>query len=446
MYRYIRRMNYRSIDYLMSVNDGINPYGFVHHYNRNYRMNGGTIENFETRIKRIKNTENENKLTKYYNEMTDLKNEIEEGKNYNDDKEKSQDLIQVDWALILIKSKLDIINYTQQKFNPDEDFEQVKKKLDDERNQMYEDFIKQNNMKSIFSSKLGSKYTERLNFKFNKDDIKMIEGSNQPFVNDLMFYFYKETTPWGTRFEDCYIKTLKDYGIEAVNNNTHGFYSNFKNKEGRRESEFLPYDINVQQSNHNPKSIDELKCYITLDTIEFLESKKEEFGFDGVFVQLSKLETRQFTPYFKLINDELKLFNILDKYYNDVNKKTQNVKTNKYSRIWINDSDFQNVELNMLYLLKDGMYELKLNNGTLFDFKLQNATVVEKKWDYNKRGYVEANTRDITNDTFVFNYEDILEKANTINQDYRYTTDGHGKKALWINKKFLFKKNFIKQL
>jgi hypothetical protein len=36
-------MNYRTIDYLMGVNDGINPYGFVHHYKRNYRMNGGVL-------------------------------------------------------------------------------------------------------------------------------------------------------------------------------------------------------------------------------------------------------------------------------------------------------------------------------------------------------------------------------------------------------------------
>lgn len=39
-------MNYRSIDYLMSVNDGINPFKSIKTYVRDYRMNGGTTTTF----------------------------------------------------------------------------------------------------------------------------------------------------------------------------------------------------------------------------------------------------------------------------------------------------------------------------------------------------------------------------------------------------------------
>jgi hypothetical protein len=93
-------MNYRSIDYLMSVNDGINPYGFVHHYKRNYKMIGGvTVKKNGTVVKYSDNTlQNKTKeeLNEIYKYNEELKTGYEEGdSDYNAIEEEQTQIIDI---------------------------------------------------------------------------------------------------------------------------------------------------------------------------------------------------------------------------------------------------------------------------------------------------------------------------------------------------------------
>jgi GTP-binding protein EngB required for normal cell division len=70
----------------------------------------------------------------------------------------------------------------------------------------------------------------------------------------------------------------------------------------------------------------------------------------------------EYIPVFKNdVNGNLKLFNVMDTKYNGY-------KRGRTSREYINDKENDNIDFYMVYLLKDGLYEIKINNPNVFSF------------------------------------------------------------------------------
>jgi hypothetical protein len=168
MYRYIRRMNYRSIDYLMEMNDGINPYGFVHHYKRNYRMNGGvTVKKNGIVVKYSDNTlQNKTKeeLKEIFKYNEELKTGYEEGdSDYNAIEEEQTQIIDISGRKTMdefkeeTKNEPDVYKEFKELLRPEydaiKDF-QVKKRL----NKFLQDKQENAKIKNYIESEIFKKY------------------------------------------------------------------------------------------------------------------------------------------------------------------------------------------------------------------------------------------------------------------------------------------------
>lgn len=461
-------MNYRTIDYLMSVNDGINPYGFVHHYKKNYRMNGGTIEEIKRLENLIKDLENQGKVEDLNNLQLQIIEKSGQNKKYKNDLENLNNQI-IEWKKQNQKQpgNMEMIN-----------IEEELKKIEDEEKkteEKEEGLIITKNIMPIYREGMGKQYKSEVIYKFNNPEtnepmVYMIKGSNQPILNKIMDEFVKRGGPWGKRFEKCYVEVLSrekdEYGNTEkgiINNDENKFYKQYETtiprpnaKEGEskflKASECLPYDI----SRRERKRVDELKCYIDNTTKAELDRLEELYGFDGVLVQFSKLgnDEARYIPYFKKDkNGDIKYFDSVDTYYRN-NKKylplaINTVLQNEFSNLYVNNNvlntpdlkptKFINNDLYMVYLLENGLFELKLNDEKLFFFD---------KVDIQSKSSVfcNKNIKIEQTGTYIFDMAKIIENANenakNITKETPYVIDKKQVQykteyRLWVNKKFL---------
>ena len=229
------------------------------------------------------------------------------------------------------------------------------------------------------------------------------------FRNELKYEFDADVGAFGSRFEKVIEKIFNTFLNDKVeNNNRHTFYTKQVGNVGKNKAEELPYDLSNKNNDF------ELKCYIDNKTIQQMDNIKKQTGVDGVFIQLSKFNSTRFTPFFKDIGGEMKLFNIYDNWYNS------NSQDAKYSNKYVN-KDF-NKDVYMIYYLPDGVYKLKLNNDDIFPFK---KTIIYE----NFQGIPKKN-KVVEKDVYRFNIDDIKKNFSVV-------IDGHGKECIWIPKIYL---------
>lgn len=412
-----------NIDDLMLINDGTNPdkynddnelidainkgelflKNFIYGDPNNERVNkkrilkGGVlyindqIVNKNFLDKRINKYENKPlKLDKFYSALeSDFKNyDLENGTN----QEKIKDQLLFDYGRKNIEDTID---------NKIETLTNEKKIL--KKNFLKSDALEE--YKKIQNQILENEFKKNINTKFltireicenQLKEPQIIINKPYPhgFKNDVINNFLRPSTKNdGLHFEDAYIDAVKKFDKTVLNNNDHPFYSVRFNNKGEPLSKYLPYDVMRKGRN------DELKCYVniqdTLNKISRSEDDNGELYGPGVFIQKSKfgmtqygngMEQGRYTPLFQKTNGILKLYNVKDE---KINQK-------------VNSSD--NVDLFMIYYLVSGLYELKLSDENLFDFK---------------QGKFKLR------DEYKFDMPEIEKKYKTVKDD-------HGKECFWI--------------
>jgi len=330
----------------------------------------------------------------------------------------------------------------------DEDIIDLKYDLDDlidkitdkQYNDYYEKIIegeiKNKGVKSILRKEMGKKYEEKIGYTMKLDKDKNIitditDGSTNPLLNNVIDEFIKLKGDFGKRLETSFENVIKKNGGEVENNDKHPEYSKFDSKRldknGRimKQSEFLPYDLNVKNKDEKWE-IDEIKNYIDPKTQEKIKEVSAKFG-DGVFLQKAKILPPRYTPFF---NTDKKgkdfLENIYDKYYNS--KKN----TGEYSIKYVNNRPYYSLKVK--YLLPDGLYELDLMDFKLFDVMLGDIFEPEKKWNNDKKIFEETGKILKTFDKDIIKYDD-----KKIFAKFENVIDGENQESLWINKKHLKK-------
>ena len=394
-----------NLDDLMLINDGTNPDKYEDDCELNYAMNKGGIylKNFiyggmnykkKNIIKGgVITTENgtiitkdivDDKIIKYQNDPLKLIKIRDEFSKfdlspYDDAEERQRDEVLINYATGGIDDMIDK-NFKNTNKTMDEKYNKLQKKIKKNKYSIIPD------IKPIIKPIIESSYPP--NFEIN-----------------LMKNFNTMAGAYGVKFENAYEKTFQDAGINILNNNKHPFYSKPEFKIlNKKISEWLPYDMT------RDKRMDELKAYNTQYMVKLLddESKINNKG-PGVFMQLSKFG-------FKEINGVMKPGDYIPVFKNDVNGnfKLFNVKDTKFegytngrkSREYINDKKNNNIDFYMVYLLKDGLYEIKINDPNVFffkngdgkynGFKVFELDDIKKKFKVCKDTTIDSNTKKIT--------------------------------------------------
>lgn len=267
-----------------------------------------------------------------------------------------------------IKKKFDILKELPNKYYSSQEGKDVLK------NQIYTEWIRRKNANSIkpntYSKEdlgFGKIWEDVLKNKMNKiiDTEKPDDLGNKHFKNNDEHKFYKK------KLVNSYDPSSQSWVKKPL-------------------STFLTYDLDGE------KQALENKMYDTNAlSVSYNDLKNDN---DILELQVSKLgmyepnKKNQFIPYFSRDGNNVVFYNLLDKDNNT----------------WVN-ADY-NKDLYMMYLLKDGIFELKLNNADYLPFRKSSV-----KDDKGNPLYV-FNTDEILNNP-IYKYD---PKSKTIEIDYKF--------------------------
>jgi len=390
----------------MNFDNRTDPYWYYNNslYNHHKRpIIGGVITQSEKVKGKLSNIDNVNDLEEVLRAYERGLDDIKKGLNYGDDEEDEQeqerDKEQLENMIENLNNRIETLKNEKELEREEIEREEMKRtKLD----RLAEIFEKQQ-QKQAFEElkKLPELYYSNIEGKeFLLDKVKEINKARKEANKRRPNTYSKDELGYGKIWEEVYQKYIndkktndtdfgKDLGSKSIKNNEeHPFYKNkmtyTRDDEGNWVqvplSKYLIYDLSGKKQDIENKMYASETFALNYDDVK--EGRKD------IPLQISKLgmygpskTKNKYIPYFsERPNGEIKLYNV----YDDTNKR------------WIND-DF-NKDLYIMYMLNDGIYELKLNNPDYLPLIEQRIM----KDDKNKNLFAYNEVEILTNPDYEF--------------------------------------------
>ena len=404
----------------MNFDNRTDPYWYYNNslYNHHKRpIIGGLILEKDKLLDKIKSDSIEDieKVKRAYERGLD---DIERGSNYDDEYEQERDKEQLENMIEILNNRIEILNNEKELEREEIEREEIKReeekriKLD----RLAEIFENLQQKKQGFEElkKLPELYYSNIKGKeFLLDKVKEINKERREANKRRPNTFSKDELGYGKIWEEVYQKYLndkktnnadfgKDLGSKSIKNNEeHSFYKNemtyTKDDEGNWVqvplSKYLIYDLSGKKQDIENKMYASDTFGISYDDVK--DGKKD------IPLQISKLgmyslskTKNKYIPYFsEKLNGEIKLYNVWD----DTNKQ------------WVNKHF--NKDLYIMYMLNDGIYELKLNNPDYLPLRTQNLI----KDDKNNNLFIYDEDEILTNPDYEF---DAKNKTINVKPDF----------------------------